>query len=306
MTHDHICFFMKEAAKLSAAHNLTAAYHHCQQLAAQHYENFPTASQLIRADLRPAVAAIYAFARHADDIADNAQIPISVREKELDAWDTLLERCTEGSVEHPIMLALGDTLRRHQLPVELLHDLLVAFRMDLTIHRYASTEDLHYYCHYSANPIGRLMLALHGINDPAALAQSDAICTGLQLANFWQDLSRDLPDGRSYLALEWLTPQHLDHEALLEGRAADEPLRAALQTAIHHTHGLFDRGAPLLSALPWRLRAQIAATLAGGRAILRAVARNPDPLRQRPDLQRSDWLRLAPGIVRNTLFPPHS
>ncbi|MDX8408719.1 MAG: squalene synthase HpnC [Mariprofundales bacterium] len=282
---------------------LLAAYRHCQQIAANHYENFPTASHLIRADLRPAVAAIYAFARHADDIADNGNVALTVREKELDGWETLLERCATQRVDHPIMLALGDTICRHQLPIELLHDLLIAFRMDLSIHRYATVADLHYYCRYSANPVGRLVLALHKIDDPAALAQSDAICSALQLANFWQDLSVDLTDGRSYLALEWLTCHGLDHEALLEDRADPVSLQASLTDAIQHTRSLFDQGEGLLIHLPWRLRVQIAATLAGGRAIVDAVARNADPRHQRSTLSRFDWLRLLPAIVRRTLFP---
>ncbi len=283
--------------------DLLAAYQHCQQIASDHYENFPTASRLIRADLRPAVAAIYAFARHADDIADNNSTPLAVREKELDAWETLLERCTSQRVDHPIMLALGDTIHRHQLPAELLHDLLIAFRMDLSIHRYATVNDLHYYCRYSANPIGRLMLALHGIDDPTALAQSDAICSALQLANFWQDLSVDLSDDRSYLALEWLTRHGLDHEALLEDRADPALLRAALNDAMQYTRALFDQGEALLGQLPWRLRIQIAATVTGGRAIVDAVAGNDDPRHQRSTLSRSDWLRLLPAILRRTLLP---
>ncbi len=272
---------------------LAAAYRHCRELADAHYENFPTASRLIRADLRPAVAAIYAFARHADDIADNNSRPPQVREKELDAWETLLERCVRQEVDHPIMLALGDTIRRHHLPLAPLHDLITAFRMDLSIHRYATVGDLHYYCRHSANPVGRLVLALHGIDHPDALRASDAICTGLQLTNFWQDIRQDLADDRCYLALCWLEPYGLDHQQLLEDRADDAAFRRALADAIAHTRGLFVEGERLLAYLPWRLRLQIAATLAGGRAILDAIERAPDPRHQRPHLRRRDWLRLV-------------
>jgi len=282
---------------------LAKAYRHCSNIADAHYENFPTASRLIRADLRPAVAAIYAFARHADDIADSNEHPLSMREKQLEAWETLLERCPHQAVDHPIMLALGDTICRHHLPIELLHDLITAFRMDLTIHRYASVEDLHYYCRYSANPIGRLMLALHGIDDSDALAASDAICTGLQLANFWQDICRDLADDRCYLALTWLQPHQLDHEALLEDRADSDAFRHALADAIVYTRGLFDQGERLLGYLPWRLRWQIAATLVGGRAILGAVARASDPRHQRPTLNKMDWIKLLFSIVYLALRP---
>lgn len=283
--------------------SLSEAYRHCQCLADAHYENFPTASRLIRADLRPAVAAMYAFARHADDIADNSSRPPALREKELDAWETLLERCPHQEVDHPIMLALGDTIRRHRLPADLLHDLLTAFRMDLTIHRYATVEDLHYYCRHSANPVGRLILALHGVDDPEALTASDAICTALQLANFWQDIAQDLADGRCYLAQSWLTQHQLDQEQLLDDCADPERFRHALGDAIAHTRGLFDCGERLLGSLPWRLRLQIAATLAGGRAILQAVERSEDPRHHRPVLRKSDWLGLLFAILRLALRP---
>ncbi len=273
------------------------AYRHCQRIADAHYENFPTASLLIRKDLRPAVAAIYAFARHADDIADNEQRPASVRKKELDAWETLLDRTPTESVDHPIMIAIGDTIRRHQLPISLLHDLITAFRMDLSIRRYATVADLHYYCRHSANPVGRLMLALYRIDDSSALSASDAICTALQMTNFWQDLSRDLPDGRSYLPLEWLEKEGLSHEALLEDRVDHAAIRRVLAIAIAHTEALFQKGEMLLDFLPWRMRLQIAATLCGGRTILSAVAHHDDPLHRRPALSRGAWLRLVPDVL---------
>ncbi|MDQ6965031.1 MAG: squalene synthase HpnC [Mariprofundales bacterium] len=279
------------------------AYRYCRDIANNHYENFPTASRLIQAELRPAVAAIYAFARHADDIADRNDRPVHVREKELEAWETLLERSPHQVVDHPILLALGDTVRRHDLPIELLHDLLTAFRMDLTIHRYSSVADLHYYCRYSANPVGRLMLALHGVDNPDALSASDDICSGLQLTNFWQDLCRDLADERCYLPLEWLQLYQLDHEQLLEDRADPEALRQALAHAISYTRGLFDRGERLLAYLPWRLRWQIAATLVGGRATLAAVERSPDPRHHRPLLTRREWILSLLSVVRTALHP---
>ncbi|RMH52488.1 MAG: squalene synthase HpnC [Zetaproteobacteria bacterium] len=284
---------------------LAAAYRHCQRIARTHYENFPTASLFIRRPLRPAVAAIYAFARHADDIADDERRPASVREKELNAWETLLERARSQPVDHPIMLALGDAIRRHRLPVEPLHDLLTAFRMDLTIHRYATFGDLRYYCRHSANPVGRLLLALHAIDDQEALEESDAICTALQLTNFWQDLSRDLPMGRCYLPLEWLEDEGLDHEALLAGRPDPQATGRVIERAIGETEALFGQGQRLLQRLPWRLRLQIAATLRGGRAILAATAANPDPLHRRPVLTGGVWLRMAPRILADALDSPH-
>ncbi|MDQ6965621.1 MAG: squalene/phytoene synthase family protein, partial [Mariprofundaceae bacterium] len=124
------------------------SYQHCMALARSHYENFPTASRLIRADLRPAVAAIYAFARTADDIADEGTDTADKRLKQLDAWETLLERCEHDAVDHPVFLALGDATRRFDLPVSCLHDLLTAFRMDVSIHAYASLNELLFYCRH--------------------------------------------------------------------------------------------------------------------------------------------------------------
>ena len=284
--------------------NVAAAYQHCLQTARQHYENFPTASLLIRPELRPAVAAIYAFARHADDIADEGNADPATRLKKLDAWETLLERSLQGEVEQPVFMALGDAVRRFNLPAEALHDLLVAFRMDVNIDSYASVDELHFYCRHSANPVGRLMLALHGIDDPAARQASDAICTGLQLANFWQDLSIDLPKGRCYLPADWLAEAQLQPSDLLQGNVTDEALRPVLARAISHTRQLFDQGDLLLGYLPWRFRLQIAATLHGGRRILREVERSHLPLSTRPTLSKATWASMGPAILLATLLPP--
>ena len=156
------------------AMQLPQAYQHCLAVAQQHYENFPTASKLLRSDLRPAVAAIYAFARHADDLADEGDADAETRLKQIDAWETLLERSeTDEQVDHPVFLALGDSIRTRQLPIDELHNLLIAFRMDVSLHVYASLDELMFYCKHSANPLGRLMLALHKINDPQARFYSD-------------------------------------------------------------------------------------------------------------------------------------
>jgi len=287
------------ATKLTVA----AAYQHCARIAQRHYENFPTASRLIRSDLRPAVAAIYAFARAADDMADEGHAAPDKRIKQLEAWAELLERCVDQKLDHPVFLALGDAIRRHNLPVDALHDLLTAFRMDCTIHSYASEDELRFYCRHSANPVGRLVLALHGIDGSEALHASDAICTALQLANFWQDLSIDLPKGRCYLPDSWLHPAGLDHTQLLQGKADAAALQPVLAHAFAYTRTLFEEGAALLPLLPFRLRVQIAATLHGGMAVLAASERLADPLKQRPVLGRSQWLQLIPAVFASTLFP---
>jgi len=280
------------------------AYQHCMHLAREHYENFPTASLLIRRDLRPAVAAIYAFARAADDMADEGTDDADKRLKQLDAWEVLLERCEQASVNHPVFMALGDAIRTYKLPVACLHDLLTAFRMDVSIHAYATVDELMFYCRHSANPVGRLILALHGISHPVALTASDAICTALQLTNLWQDFSRDIPNGRCYLPEEWLKSADLSSTDLLEKDVSDQ-IQPALSQAVEYTDSLFKKGRELLPFLPFRLKLQIAATLRGGRKVLRKVQQSHAPLHQRPALQKSTWLTLTPLILFDVFFPPY-
>jgi len=278
---------------------LERAYRHCIDLAEKHYENFPTASLLIRPELRPAVAAIYAFARTADDFADEGDLKPETRLKQLDAWETLLDRCVKGSIDHPLFLALGDAIRKHSLPVDALRDLLTAFRMDITLCGYASEKELLFYCKHSANPVGRLILALHGISDPRALTASDAICTALQLTNFWQDLGIDSSKGRCYLTATWLAQAGLSNDLLLNDAPppAPEQVKQALKPAILFTEKLFLRGLSLLPLLPFRLRLQIILSRRGGRSILRAVDRSDNPMHIRPTLTTLFWLRTLPGAL---------
>ena len=287
------------------ARQLDAAYRHCIEIAEQHYENFPTASRLIRPDLRPAIAAIYAFARHADDLADEGEAPAEMRIKQIDAWETLLERCEKDeAISHPIFLALGDSIRQHKLPIDELHNLLVAFRMDVTVHAYASLDELLFYCRHSANPIGRLVLALHGITDPVALHASDKICSALQLVNFWQDLSIDLPRGRCYLPEAWLAEADLSSDRLLQAEENEAGrIGAALELAIRSTEQLLHEGSALLPMLPFRLRLQIAATLRAGNRMLGKISRLESPLTQRCHLTHRDWLAMALPALLDALMP---
>ncbi len=287
------------AARLTKAQ----AYHYCMGIAQQHYENFPTASRLIHRKLRPAVAAIYAFARAADDMADEGSATPPKRLKQIDAWESLLERCVNEDLDHPVFLALGDAINSFNLPVESLHDLLIAFRMDVSIHSYATKDELMFYCKHSANPVGRLMLALHGITSSEVQHYSDALCTALQLTNFWQDLKIDIPNGRCYLAQEWLEKAGLSSEAVIHGDVTSEQLRPALEEAYSVTRELYQEGAKILPHLPFRLRLQIAATLHGGTAILQATTQLDDPLNRRPTLTRGHWYRLAGDILASTLRP---
>ena len=286
--------------------DLQTSYQHCLQLARDHYENFPTASRLIQPDLRPAVAAIYAFARSADDIADEGDDAADKRLKQLDAWEVLLDRCSDEELDHPVFTALGDTIRRHKLPVSCLRDLLTAFRMDVSIHAYKSLDELLFYCRHSANPVGRLMLALHHIEAPEALRASDAICTALQLANFWQDLSRDIPNRRCYLPDDWLHAEGLDSNTVLESppEQIEENIAPVIERAVLFTENLFAEGKSILPFLPLRLRLQIAATMRGGRSILKRT--DATALRRRPSLTSADWLKIAPLALSDAVFSPRA
>jgi squalene synthase HpnC len=290
---------------VKTAIKLPQAYQHCLAIAQQHYENFPTASKLLRRDLRPAVAAIYAFARHADDLADEGDAEAETRLKQIDAWETLLERSeSDEQIDHPIFLALGDSIRTYQLPIEALHNLLIAFRMDVSLHVYASLDELMFYCKHSANPIGHLMLALHGINEPQALFYSDKICTALQLINFWQDLSIDLPKGRCYLPETWLQEAGLSSQQLLqENMDSSEPVISALQQAVSTTRELLQQGSALLPMLPFRLRLQIAATLRAGHLILNKITRLEQPLTERVVVNKGEWKKLAFPALMDAMFP---
>ena len=155
---------------------LKQAYAHCQNIANSHYENFPTASLLIRSDLRPAIAVIYAFARSADDFADEGVMAAEERLRLLDAWEAELDKCLTGQSDHLIFIALADVMQHFDLPVQLFRDLLIAFRMDVNFKGFTSFDDLLFYCKHSANPVGRLMLLLHSIHDEKAFDASDAIC----------------------------------------------------------------------------------------------------------------------------------
>ena len=247
------------------------AYRVCEDIARTHYENFPVASGFIPAERRIALAAIYAFARQADDVAD-AAAPSADRLRALDSIEEALLRAMDGAPRGAVFTALADAVERHRLPVEPFLDLLGAFRLDARDATFESWDDLLAYCRGSANPVGRLVLALYEIEDPEALRASDAVCTALQLTNFWQDLGQDLKRGRLFFPLEDLARFGLDRGGLRR-----PPARAGLTRLLTHecraTRDLFARGMPILRMTPALLSLHLRATIAGGRAILRAVER---------------------------------
>lgn len=259
-----------------------------------HYENFPVASRLVPARLRPAVVAIYRFARSADDLADEGDAAPGARLAALHVFTRALEAIERG--ETPPLApfpALADAIRTHRLPMQPFHDLLSAFSQDVTTSRYATFADVADYCMRSANPVGRLMLALYGLGTPANHRASDSICTGLQLANFWQDVAIDWQKGRVYLPVEDLQRFGVGEAQIAAGRA-DPGWRALMGFETARARAWLDEGRPLLRELPWRLRLEIGAVIAGGRRILSRIdAVGGDVFRRRPVLGPVDWIAVA-------------
>lgn len=251
-----------------------SAYAWCLALARKHYENFPVASYFVPSHLQYHVAAVYAFARIADDIADEPGMQPQERLGHLHAWETsLLSSLEDGAeVDHPVFVALRETVRTHVLPPSLFTSLLSAFRQDVEKNRYATFEEVRDYCRRSADPIGRIMMRLFGYDDPQLDTLSDAICTALQLTNFWQDFSQDLARDRIYLPGEDLSRFGIPHTR--EGIVSDETkFRELIAFEIRRTRSLFREGKPLLGLVKSRFSTQLRLTWHGGMRVLEKIER---------------------------------
>jgi squalene synthase HpnC len=259
----------------------------------EHYENFPVASWLCPPPLRPAIAAIYHFARQADDLADEGDATPQQRRDDLQAYRDDLRRIEAGAVPSPrwagpVFVPLAAALRQHCLPVALLHDLLDAFEQDLRQSRYTDRAELLDYCRRSANPVGRLLLHLYGIADATALRRADAICSALQLINFWQDFSRDLPAGRVYAPATELARHGLQAADLLAGRDGASA-RALIADLCGWAEALMHEGAPLVHQIPGRAGWELRLVVQGGLRILEKIkAMHYASLLQRPALTALD------------------
>jgi squalene synthase HpnC len=261
-------------------------YAACLRIAREHYENFPVASRLVPADLRPHMAALYAFARGADDIADEPGPTAAERVALLDEWAARLRQPPRDDV----FAALAETRARFDLPLSLFDDLLSAFRQDVVKARYDTWDEVMDYCRRSANPVGRLVLRLARRADAEADRLSDAVCTALQLTNFWQDLAIDWQRGRLYVPREIWQGFGAD-PSQLDGGALTPPWRQALAHAGRRTRGLFEQGRGVCDVLSGRLRYELRATWLGGTRILdRLEAIEFDVFRRRPTLGASDAL----------------
>lgn len=275
-------------------------YQECERIARRHPENFPVASWLLPSELRPHVAAIYAFARTADDFADEAARDPAERLALLEDWRRRLHATEPTSVrreaaepEMPLFAALAETRRRFGLPLAPFEDLLSAFRQDVTKTRYESWDEVFDYCRRSANPVGRLVLRLFRYDDPLLDRYSDAVCTALQLTNFWQDFAVDWRRGRLYLPAEEWRASGASLDQLADGRLAPA-WKAALRRAAARARGLFAEGRPIADHVSGRLRLELRATWLGGVRILDRLERcDFEVVGRRPTLRLPDVLVIA-------------
>jgi hydroxysqualene synthase len=288
----------------TSAADLASAYAACERVARSHYENFPVASLLVPKAMRPHVAAVYAYARAADDFADEGQWSVAERHALLDGWlHRLHDAVSTGAPGLPprrgepaesveIFIALANSIRLHHLPLRLFEDLVSAFRQDIQTTRYPSWPELLDYCRRSANPVGRLVLRIAGYDDARLDTASDALCTALQLTNFWQDLEIDFRRGRIYLPTAERAAHGAIDEPIGDGRLSDA-WRHALASATARTRALFAAGRPVCDGVSAPLRYELRATWLGGTRILDQLERSDfDPVRSRPKLGVADgpWL----------------
>jgi squalene synthase HpnC len=269
-----------------------------------HYENFPVASVLMPARLRPAVIAIYHFARHADDVADEGDASTAERLEELHRLRDALLATSSARVKHPLVRQLQPWMERFALPIEPFLALLSAFEQDVCFQRFANREALLDYCRRSADPIGRLILHLYQIHDERSVSESDAICSALQLINFLQDIAGDWQRGRLYLPLDALADAGLSADEIGQSVVAGHspaPLRELIASQAEQAYALLESGAGLIARVPLRLSLELRAILAGAtRTLQRLCAGRWDPILCRP---RLGWID-APAIARLMIYRP--
>jgi phytoene synthase len=270
-------------------------------MAVNHYENFPVASLLLPFRFRHPIALIYRFAREADDFADEGDLPDATRLERLERFGRqlrLIERGEPPEIEW--FGALAAVIREHRLPIAAFSDLLSAFSQDVSRKRYVEFSELLDYCRRSANPVGRLLLHLFDRATPENLAHSDAICSALQLVNFWQDIAIDYAKGRVYLPQAEMARHGVTERHIAE-RRCDDAWRALIGFQTARARAMLRSGAPLGRALPGRLGLEIRATVQGGLRVLEKIERaRYDVFRQRPVLRGHDWpLILARALLKD-------
>ncbi|GLS03424.1 squalene/phytoene synthase [Chitiniphilus shinanonensis] len=269
------------------------------QASVSHYENFPVASLLMPRRYRKPVAAVYHFARHADDLADEGDAAPAQRLAALAGCHEELARIERAETPQTARYqALAQAVREFGIPVSLCHDLLSAFEQDVVKTRYADFGEVIQYCRRSANPVGRILLHCFGRTDERLLAMSDGICSALQLINFWQDVAVDWRKDRVYLPLEDMARFRVTEAQIAAGRV-DANWKRLMAFQVDRTRRMLQAGAPLALALPGRIGLELRLTVLGGDAILTKLQQvGYDMFRQRPVLTRGDWPRLLWRALR--------
>jgi squalene synthase HpnC len=267
--------------------NLEDSYSYCLNITKNHYENFPVASLVIPPFYRKHIAAVYAFARHADDFADEFQD----KNKLLD-WRKQLSECTKFPSDNPVFRALANTIHIFNLPMNWLDDLLTAFLLDFDKKRFTSFQELHDYSRYSANPVGRILLWLFKLRSEKLMQYADYITTALQLTNFWQDISIDLKKDKIYIPLNLLRRYRIDEEEIILQKFSPN-FPGMVTVLFDYTGSLYKKGLPLLKSIPGRLRLELKFTIMGGMEILEKVNQNKEKLLyHRPALNGWDWIKI--------------
>ncbi len=282
---------------MSDSLKISQAYIFCQKMAYEHYENFPVASRLLPKALRKPVSVIYAFARTADDFADEGDAPPETRLSQLNDYEQLLlNAADEEPNEDPVFIALADVIKNDPLLVQSLQDLLIAFRSDVTTKRYQTATQLLQYCRYSANPVGRMILQLSGHASNQNLLYSDAICSALQLINFLQDINIDYQDKqRLYIPQDELRDFSVSELDIAQGQNSQQ-LTQLVNHQIDRAHSMLITGKPLGRVLPGRLGLEIRITVSAGLQVIKALRQRNDIFSQ-PRLRWYDWLVIASRAI---------
>jgi len=272
---------------------LDQAYNHCLGLARNHYENFPVASILLPKNIRKPTAAIYAFARNADDFADEGSDNDKARLDKLDSYERELDIIENGGAStDPVFIALAHTIRKFDLPVLQFRKLLSAFKQDVTKKRYDTIEEVLDYCDRSANPVGFLVLSLAGKNNELVIKQSNSICSALQIINFLQDISKDYEIGRIYLPLDEMKKFNID-ESFLERREYNNDWQNLISSLLEKTEVLLKEGSTLAKSLDFRLGFEINLTVLGGMRIITKLRKiNQSRFLYQARLNILDWVYL--------------
>jgi len=287
--------------RVDRACSLAEARDYCARLAKAHYENFLVATLFVPKALKQHFYNVYAYCRIADDLGDESGGPENALPL-LDWWESELDACYAGRPQHPVFIALAETNAQFCIPRQPYADLLRAFRQDQTVTRYPTYEDLLGYCRYSANPVGRLVLYLCGYSDAERQRLSDATCTALQLANFWQDVARDYAIGRIYLPLEDMARYRVAEDDIA-ARRFTPAFADLLRFECERAKGLFEEGLKLCALVNRRLRLDIEMFSRGGLEIIRRIeAQGYDVLTRRPAIPKRRQMALLAGRLLTGLF----